>query len=268
MGGGKDTSKRKDFLGYSGDAMSQWWFANWRNRLAFASRHPAYAVKSVLRDVFAADERVLAALTGATVRQIKRYLSEPFEDRRFYDHLRDAGKQLEGTEAIGADLYAKHVLIQYSIVRAFKPESILETGVANGVSSAYLLHAMERNQKGSLHSIDVNDGSFLPPGKRVGWIVPEWSRHRWRLHLGDARELLPRMLKDLNSLDIFIHDSLHSYDHMKFEYEQAYPYLRDGGILISDDALWNQAFAEFAQRVRAPMARVLRGIGVLQKPAT
>lgn len=247
--------------------MSQWWLTNLKNRLSFASQHPAYAIRSVFRDLLGVDERFLAALTGTPVPQIKHFLSEPFQDHRFYDHLRDAEKQLEGIQSIGANLYAKHVLLQYAIVRASKPNCILETGVANGVSSSYLLLAMEHNEKGFLRSIDVNDGSFLPPGKGVGWIVPEWLRHRWKMHLGDARELLPRILKDLNSLDIFIHDSLHSYEHMKFEYEQAYQYLRDGGILISDDALWNLAFTEFAQRVRAPMARILRGIGILQKSA-
>ena len=53
---------------------------------------------------------------------------------------------------------------------------------------------------------------------------------------------------------------------MKFEYEQAYPRIRCGGILISDDALWNPAFSEFAETVAAPSARVIRGIGILQKP--
>jgi len=126
---------------------------------------------------------------------------------------------------------------------------------------------MECNQKGSLHSIDVNDGSFLPSGEQVGWIVPEWLRHRWTVHLGDARELLPQVLENLGTLDIFVHDSLHTYDHMNFEYQQAYPHIRQGGILISDDVLWNPAFPEFARQVRSRMVRVLRGIGVLQKSA-
>ena len=85
------------------------------------------------------------------------------------------------------------------------------------------------------------------------------------MRLGDARELLPRLLAELKSLDVFIHDSLHTYEHMKFEYEQAYPYLRQDGILISDDALWNPAFREFADKVGTPMSRVLRGVGFLKK---
>jgi len=247
--------------------MPHWWWANWKNRLVFGAQHPGYAIKAVLRDLFATAERFLAALAGTTASQIRRFLGEPFQDRRFYEHLRRAETQFGGTSSIGADLYAKRVLVQYAIIRALKPISVLETGIANGVSSAYLLLAMERNQQGSLYSIDVNDGSFLPSGKRVGWIVPAWLRQRWTLRLGDARELLPCVLADLKSLDVFIHDSSHTYDHMRFEYEQAYPYLRLGGILISDDALWNAAFEDFGRTVAASAVSVIRGVGILRKSA-
>ena len=246
--------------------MPQWWSANWRNRLAFGVRHPTYAIKSVIRDVFAADERFLADLTGTTTLEIKRLFDEPFRDSRFYGHLHEVGKHVGEVPSMGADLYAKRVVMQYAVIRAVKPDCVLETGVANGVSSAYLLLALERNRKGVLHSIDVNDGSHLPGGKQVGWAVPDWLRARWTLHIGDSRELLPSVLAELKSLGVFIHDSLHTYDHMKFEYDQAYPFLREGGILISDDALWNSAFPEFRDKVRAPLASILRGIGFLQKP--
>jgi predicted O-methyltransferase YrrM len=245
--------------------MPQWWSANWKNRLVFGAQHPGYAIKAVLRDVFSADERFLAALAGTTTSQIRQFLGEPFQDLRFYENLQTVEREFGRTSSIGADLYAKRVLMQYAIIRAVKPECVLETGIANGVSSAYLLLAMERNQKGALYSIDVNDGSYLPIGKTVGWVVPAWLRERWTVHLGDARELLPRLLGELKSLDVFIHDSLHTYEHMKFEYEKAYPYLRQEGILISDDALWNPAFKEFADKVGTPMVRVLRGVGFLKK---
>lgn len=246
--------------------MPRWWQENLRERLAFASRHPTYAARSLFRDLFAIDERFLGRVTGRPVSEIRSFLSEPCQDRRFHEHLQNATETLREIEAIGANLYAKRVLLQYAIVRAVRPGLILETGIANGVSSAYILLAMKRNQKGSLHSIDVNDGSYLPSDKGVGWIVPDWLRHRWTVHLGDAKTLLPHVLKESRPLDIFIHDSLHTYEHMKFEYEQAYPYLRPGGILISDDALWNPAFAEFARNVSAPLAKILRGVGVLQRP--
>lgn len=245
--------------------MSKWWLANWRDPVAFASRHPAHAIRSVFRDLLALDERFLGRLTGARAAQIKGFLSEPFQDQGLYGHFRDVEKQLEGTRDIGANLYAKRVLLQYAIVRASRPGRILETGIANGVSLAYLLLAMECNQKDSLHSIDVNDGSFLPLGKRVGWIVPEWLRHRWTVHLGDARELLPQLLAQVGPLDVFIHDSLHTYDHVKFEYEQPNPCLRPASILMAGDAGWNTVFLDFALAPGTTVYNIIRGVGVLKK---
>jgi len=245
--------------------MPQWWSANLKNRLVFGAQHPSYAIKSVLRDLFGADERFLAALSGSTTSQIRAFLGEPIQDRRFYEHLRSVEREFGETSSIGANLYAKRILMQYAVIRAVKPNCVLETGIANGVSSSYILLAMERNQKGALYSIDVNQGLYIPSGKQLGWIIPMWLRERWTSHLGDARELLPLVLAELKSVDVFIHDSLHTYDHMKFEFDQAYPYIHNGGILIADDAVWNSAFAEFADNVAAPMARILRGVGFLKK---
>ena len=70
--------------------------------------------------------------------------------------------------------------------------------------------------------------------------MPDWLRGRWKFHLGDARQILPPLARELPPLDLFTHDSLHTYEHMKFEFEQAFPLLRPGGILVADDALWNE----------------------------
>ena len=66
-------------------------------------------------------------------------------------------------------------------------------------------------------------------------------------------------------IDVFIHDSLHTYDHMLSEYHAAYPRLRPGGLLISDDADWNHAFSQFMREVEAMHARVLSRVGFLKK---
>jgi hypothetical protein len=158
--------------------MPQRWSANWKNRLIFGARHPVYASQAVPRDLFAADERFLAALSGTSAPEIRQFMGEPFRDRRFYEHLRSVENELGGSSPTGADLYAKRVVMQYAVVRAIKPDCVLETGVANGVYYSYLLLAMERNQKGALHSVDVNDRSFFSSGKQVGWIVPGWLRQR------------------------------------------------------------------------------------------
>ena len=64
----------------------------------------------------------------------------------------------------------------------------------------------------------------------VGVLVPEYRKHRWTLILGDAKKELPIALKELNKISIFFHDSLHTYEHMMFEYLIAWPYMTKGGL--------------------------------------
>jgi predicted O-methyltransferase YrrM len=155
-------------------------------------------------------------------------------------------------------------LMLYLLVRKYKPGVVVETGVARGVSSAYILCAMDENNKGHLYSIDLppaeaateesGDGRLqLADGQihrryKVGHFVPERLKDRWSLVLGDAKKELLPLLEKLECIDMFYHDSLHTYEHMKFEYETVWPYLADGGLLLSDDILWNKAFYEMCKR--------------------
>ena len=75
----------------------------------------------------------------------------------------------------------------------------------------------------------------LPKGLSAGWCVPDWLKSRQHLLLGRAEELLASLLEELGEIDVFIHDSLHTYEHMTWEFETAWPYIREGGFLWSDD---------------------------------
>ncbi len=138
-------------------------------------------------------------------------------------------------------------------VRVLQPDIMVETGVAHGSSTWIILNAMHLNKKGKLHSIDLpnNDTNsaynFQQTQPSTGWMVPDTLKSKWELHLGYAQEILPALLKRLGKIDIFFHDSDHSYEHMKFEYETSTPFIRPGGLLISDDVHKNKAFVEFVQ---------------------
>jgi predicted O-methyltransferase YrrM len=242
-----------------------WLLQNTRERIRFAWQNPAYVARALLREFTLADERFLAAATGVAARDIRRYLDEPVHTPSFIGHLRSQESAFRSAGVAGADLFAKKVLLQYAAIRALRPEVVVETGVASGVSSAYVLLALRNNQQGKLHSIEIGDTSYLPPGKTPGWIVPNGLRDRWEIHFGDSRTLLPELLEQLGTVGVFIHDSLHTYEHMRFEFERAYPHIRPGGLLLADDASWNPAFLEFAQAAKAPLAKILRGVGFLRK---
>lgn len=218
-----------------------------------------------MHDLLGSDERFLAAITDSTSAEIRKYLNEPSGRPEFIRYLHQCQTVLRAVAEPGNDLFAKKVLIQYALVRALAPDVVVETGVANGSSSTHLLLACHLNGRGHLYSIDVGNGPFVPPGKTTGWMVPDDLRSRWTLILGEAREILPQLLARLGRVDMFIHDSDHSYAHMKFEFEQSYPYIRPGGLLLSDDANFNTAFDKCIKTVRPDMARVIRNIGILQK---
>jgi hypothetical protein len=141
--------------------------------------------------------------------------------------------------------------------RALKAKLIVETGVCYGVTSCYLLQALEENGSGVLHSID------LPPLSKsgdnyIGWLVPSELRKRWTLHRGTSRRQLPPLLRRLGQIDLFVHDSLHTYGNMKMEFTAAWHALRAGGMLISDDIEGNRAFLELARRDDVAFSAVVR----------
>ncbi len=93
----------------------------------------------------------------------------------------------------------------YAVCRLLRPEIVLETGVAYGVTTALVLKALQVNGKGRLYSID------LPPlGENadafVGYLVPEALRARWTVNRGVSKRVLPQLLPRLGRVDLFIPD--------------------------------------------------------------
>ena len=142
----------------------------------------------------------------------------------------------------------------YRLVRLLRPDTIVETGVADGRTTAIILLALEENGKGMLYSIDVPYPG-LPSGKMPGWIIPEELRKRWRLTVGSSAEHLKPLLQELKEIDIFFHDSLHTYDNMMFEFETAWPRIKPGGLFLADDTGRNSAFLDFIKQIGIPLTR-------------
>ena len=98
-------------------------------------------------------------------------------------------------------------------------------------------------------------------------MVPDELRVGWELRLGDARELLPAALAELGEIDLFFHDSLHTREHMLFEFEQAWRHLAPGGVVVADDIFQRKhdALPAFARSVGRPFA-TFGNLGIVVKP--
>jgi len=164
-------------------------------------------------------------------------------------------------------LSKNHFTYLYALCRFLKPHIVVETGVGLGVSSNFILQALRDNGFGELYSIDyprsiyssdvgirINECAYTAQDGLPGWLVPDYLRERWTLLLGKSRDRLPPLCEHLGAIDLFFHDSEHTYQNMLEEYETVWPYIREKGILASHDIDWNNAFNDFAKKNnRAPI---------------
>jgi predicted O-methyltransferase YrrM len=201
-------------------------------------------------------EAVMRLVAGRDPRvPLSEYQNELIGDRLLSESFRravDAG-------LIGGE-FAEHIgmrrignlVTYYGLLRELKPATVVETGTSAGESACLILAALSRNKAGRLISINLPavDGKLtmettLKPSE-IGCMIPEAYRGRWEYICGDAKEFLPRVLLG-NRADVFIHDSLHTRTHMLYELNVARALLPEGGIIISDDVLWNKAFVSFLE---------------------
>jgi predicted O-methyltransferase YrrM len=130
----------------------------------------------------------------------------------------------------------------YAAVRSLRPAVVVETGVANGHSSFFLLAALDANVHGRLHSFDIDDA--------CGSLVEQ--RDRWELTIcrsSDPAAEFVAALRRLGPVDVFFHDADHRYLSQLLEYRTVWPQLVPGGLLLSDDVDDSRAFFDFSRAV-------------------
>jgi hypothetical protein len=157
----------------------------------------------------------------------------------------------------------------FGITRALRPEIVIETGVAAGVSSCFFIAALLENKEGVLYSVDLpTEGTrqlecadasrYSWPEDGVGWAIPRQMRteigERHRLLLEDVRIALPRLLRTLPMIGVFFHDDLHLPDHMLWEYQSVWEHLEPRGVLASHDV--NMGWIRFCREHGIPRKRL------------
>lgn len=144
----------------------------------------------------------------------------------------------------------------YACVRALSPDCVIETGVCYGVTSAFILQALQKNGAGTLRSIDVPPlGSQAQ--KFVGWAIPNELKHRWRLFLGPSKSYLPKIVEEIENVELFLHDSKHTYQNILRELETIAPKLSRQSVVLADDVEGNRAFLDWVEKVKPPYWAVI-----------
>lgn len=170
------------------------------------------------------------------------------EFREFQCELESREKTLL-THPVEFAVESQTSFLLYALVRHLRPSVIVETGVANGYSSFYLLNAIMINNIGQLHSIDITTP--------VGEVLSEKEKGQWHLHIldeNDPRISLQNLLLELPPIDFFLQDSDHSYQWVISELGSVWERLSAGAILSADDVDLSYGFSDFCkQRQLQPM---------------
>jgi hypothetical protein len=133
----------------------------------------------------------------------------------------------------------------WCLTRHLRPERVVETGVGRGITTRFILEALERNGVGHLWSIDLPQLLDPERNREVGAAVDQRCRHRWSYVEGSSRRRLPALLATLGEIGLFVHDSRHTEYNTRFELEQAWRHLRPGGAAVADDIDLNWGFRSF-----------------------
>ncbi len=134
----------------------------------------------------------------------------------------------------------------YALTRWERPAVVVESGGFVGMSSAFILKALmdEGLTTAKLYSIELSEdcdqGVLIPDELRLQFVPL-----RGKVEDFAQDDHLP------SSIDMFLHDSSHSYRHMLWEFREFWPRLRDGGLLVSHDVNLNAAFPEFVAQTYA-----------------
>ena len=236
-----------------------------RDTARWALRNPRLALSLLLgRSEY---ESVLQELVSQDLALLKKRVDTVRSKQGDFLHLpQEEIEQIVSSVSPIKDEHSRRMLNRwhaflYAATRDSRPTIVVETGVLKGHSSSAILSGMAENDTGALISIDLPieqqqsiivgeqhiQDSLASSGLSIGGVIPLHLRSRWTLILGNSLQVLPGVLDQRGSISMFVHDSLHTYDHMMGEYRLGYDALEPGGLLVSDDVNYNSAWSDFCK---------------------
>jgi hypothetical protein len=176
----------------------------------------------------------VAAIAEAPVDVIRRYIAELEADDSLREHLEKQAVTSPRRGLTDRRVRYGRRAGWYALVRARRPEHVVETGTDKGLGACVLAAAVMKNAHGRVTTIDTNEAA----GSLLGGSYADAVDFR----MGDSVALLP----NLDPVDLFIHDSLHTAEHEAAELE-AIPLTPDA-LALSDNAHVTDVLAGWAER--------------------
>jgi predicted O-methyltransferase YrrM len=178
----------------------------------------------------------VSGVSGASIGAVRAWVAELRDDDEF-DRLLTSRLATNPTRRVcAARPQLGRRLGWYALVRALEPDNVVETGTHLGLGSCVLAAALLRNGHGRLTTVDIDaDSGHL--------IAGPWASVIDR-RIGSSLDVLAGM----HEVDMFLHDSLHTYEYEASELAAVEPGLRADAVVLSDNAHDSSALSDWAER--------------------
>ena len=135
----------------------------------------------------------------------------------------------------------------FRLLRMHRPSTCLELGTNFGISTAYQAAALELNGSGRVVTIEMNRELF--PHSSALWYNSK-ADHRIRQIGGSFDVVLSDVISELGKVEYVYIDGNHKKDPTLRYFEQVYPSLVPGSIVVFDDIYWSDEMTEMWQIIK------------------
>jgi len=152
------------------------------------------------------------------------------------------------------------IRVIYTIVKVMNPITIIETGMGSGVSTTAMLAA----SKDEANVISIDPGVPYGKGdKEVGFLIPMNLRKKHKFIKGTSKQKMKEVLSYVDKVDIFFHDSDHTYENIMFEFNEVWPKLSEKSIILVDNYDWTDAPLDFSKKMNLDILNIADDLALL-----
>ena len=148
---------------------------------------------------------------------------------------------------------ASNYVLLYFLVRKINPSIIVETGVAGGWSSLFILRALRKNGEGKLFSSDFPYLRLKNPNKYIGYLAKsEINKNDWYLDIRGDELALAEIINKIRekNIDLFHYDSDKSYSGRNKALNTINSNVNEETIIIFDDIQNNLHFRNLIEKTK------------------
>lgn len=157
------------------------------------------------------------------------------------------------------------------LIPQLNPSKILEIGSFEGACICYLIEKLAHKHALEIHSIDTWDGSIEHKGEGFEAAIMSDVESRFKanisiaqenaqnivhmhIHKGSSHQKLAGLMNDgyENYFDLIYVDGSHQAPDVILDAVLGFKLLRNGGVMIFDDYLWNEPMPNGVDPLRSP----------------